>query len=445
MAVQIQFRRDTSANWASANPVLAAGEMGINTTTTQFKIGDGTTAWNSLSYASLSGTVADLDDITNVVITSATNGDLLKWNGSAWVNAAGYALLASPTFTGTPTLPTGTIATTQTAGNNTTAVATTAFVTGAVTDLIGGAPGALNTLNELAEAINDDASYAAGITTALGLKAPLASPTFTGTVTIPTGASITSPTLAGTAVTASGNLAVQPYTNILEIKGDNAAVVGQLQLNCHVNTHGQKIASQPHSEAASNTLKLPGGTTIGNADAVLVSDTGTQTLSNKTLASGTIAVTQTANNNSTAIATTAYVDTAGALKANLASPTFTGTPTLPTGTIATTQTANNNSTAIATTAYVDNQAAAAASALSVDGLSDTTITSAASGQFLKYNGSAWVNDAIDLTTDTVGNYMVGVSAGAGISVSHTPGEGSTATISAIPDDDQFVLAAAIFS
>jgi len=49
-------------------------------------------------------------------------------------------------------------------------------------NLIDGAPGALDTLNELAAAINDDVSYAATITTALGLKAPLASPTFTGTV-----------------------------------------------------------------------------------------------------------------------------------------------------------------------------------------------------------------------------------------------------------------------
>lgn len=49
-------------------------------------------------------------------------------------------------------------------------------------NLVDGAPAALDTLNELAAAINDDASYAAGITTALGLKAPLASPTFTGTV-----------------------------------------------------------------------------------------------------------------------------------------------------------------------------------------------------------------------------------------------------------------------
>ncbi|MEJ7694301.1 hypothetical protein, partial [Daejeonella sp.] len=50
-----------------------------------------------------------------------------------------------------------------------------------------------------------------------------------------------------------------------------------------------------------------------------------------------------------------------ALKANLASPTFTGTPTLPTGTIAVTQAANNNTTAVATTAYADAQASAAVS------------------------------------------------------------------------------------
>ena len=49
-------------------------------------------------------------------------------------------------------------------------------------NLVDGAPAALDTLNELAAAINDDASYAATITTALGNKAPIASPTFTGTV-----------------------------------------------------------------------------------------------------------------------------------------------------------------------------------------------------------------------------------------------------------------------
>ena len=45
-----------------------------------------------------------------------------------------------------------------------------------------------------------------------------------------------------------------------------------------------------------------------------------------------------------------------------------------------------------------------------------------------YNGTNWVDQPITLGTDTTGNYMAGVSAGTGIAVTHTPGEGSTATI-----------------
>lgn len=51
MALQIQLRRDTSTNWTSSNPTLAQGEIGIETNTNKFKIGNGSTAWNSLSYA----------------------------------------------------------------------------------------------------------------------------------------------------------------------------------------------------------------------------------------------------------------------------------------------------------------------------------------------------------------------------------------------------------
>lgn len=53
--IQLQFRRGTTAEWASANPTLAAGELGLETTTSQFKIGNGTTAWNSLSYGGIQG------------------------------------------------------------------------------------------------------------------------------------------------------------------------------------------------------------------------------------------------------------------------------------------------------------------------------------------------------------------------------------------------------
>ena len=98
-----------------------------------------------------------------------------------------------------------------------------------------------------------------------------------------------------TLTNATGNLLVDSATNILEIRGDGASIVGQLQLNCHVNTHGQIVASQPHSESATNTLTLPGGSTIGNSDATLLSDTGTQTISNKT-----IGVTQLTGNTRTA-------------------------------------------------------------------------------------------------------------------------------------------------
>jgi hypothetical protein len=54
--VRVQLRNDTSSNWTSANPVLAIGEMGIETNTAKYKIGDGTTAWNSLAYSSLPST-----------------------------------------------------------------------------------------------------------------------------------------------------------------------------------------------------------------------------------------------------------------------------------------------------------------------------------------------------------------------------------------------------
>ncbi len=50
MADIIQIRRDTSANWTSANPVMAQGELGIETNTNKVKAGDGSTAWSSLTY-----------------------------------------------------------------------------------------------------------------------------------------------------------------------------------------------------------------------------------------------------------------------------------------------------------------------------------------------------------------------------------------------------------
>tara|TARA_Y100001937_G_scaffold36370_2_gene52145 strand:+ start:2421 stop:2969 length:549 start_codon:yes stop_codon:yes gene_type:complete len=86
---------------------------------------------------------------------------------------------------------------------------------------------------------------------------------------------------------AGQNLKLDSSTAIVEVEGVTSSNLdGKIQLNCSQNSHGQKISSQPHSQAASNTLLLPGGTTIGDTDATLVSDTGIQTLSNKSFAGG---------------------------------------------------------------------------------------------------------------------------------------------------------------
>ena len=77
--------------------------------------------------------------------------------------------------------------TTQSAGNNTTRIATTAFVKAAIDATIDSAPGALDTLNELAAAIGDDANFSTTITNSIATKAPLSTPTFTNTVTINSG------------------------------------------------------------------------------------------------------------------------------------------------------------------------------------------------------------------------------------------------------------------
>ena len=81
-----------------------------------------------------------------------------------------------------------TIATTQSASDNSTNVATTAYVTTAVSNLVDGAPAALNTLNEIAAALNDDAALNTTLTNSIATKLPLAGGTMTGVLTINTNA-----------------------------------------------------------------------------------------------------------------------------------------------------------------------------------------------------------------------------------------------------------------
>lgn len=74
MAEKIQIRRDSSGAWALANPTLADGEMGWERDTRQFKIGDGVTRWNDLSYGGLRGPAGDSSTTPTTTAPSTMSG-----------------------------------------------------------------------------------------------------------------------------------------------------------------------------------------------------------------------------------------------------------------------------------------------------------------------------------------------------------------------------------
>lgn len=131
MAVRIQLRRDTAANWVSANPTLRAGEIGIETDTLKFKIGNGS-AWNSIAaYANVTpssltsslgdyilaadqgtaGGPAELDSNGDLIIPE---NSIILWNDADY-DYSTTLTATQPTANRTITLPnaTGTMALTS--------------------------------------------------------------------------------------------------------------------------------------------------------------------------------------------------------------------------------------------------------------------------------------------------------------------------------------------
>ena len=162
--------------------------------------------------------------------------------------ATGTVSLASPAFTGTPTAPTATAAT------NNTQIATTAYADAAVAALVDSAPATLNTLDELALALGDDANFATTTATAIGLKAPLASPTFTGTPTLPSG------TIA-TTQTASNNTTAVATTAYVDAADALKATIG----STNTFTTNQIISG-------TTTTDLLRITQLGTGNALIVED-----------------------------------------------------------------------------------------------------------------------------------------------------------------------------
>lgn len=164
MATRMQQRRATAAQWTSVNPTLAPGEIGFETDTSKFKIGNGVNTWTALDYfqtavdagnAFIEDTekgaangVATLDGTLNVPANQLGNVDFTGYATESYADQAeADAITSSNNYTDT-----------------------------AMSNLVDSAPGALDTLNELAAALGDDANFATTVTNIISTKAPLAQP-----------------------------------------------------------------------------------------------------------------------------------------------------------------------------------------------------------------------------------------------------------------------------
>ena len=288
--VRIQVRRGVAADWTSVNPILAAGEMGYETDTNKFKFGNGTGAWSTLAYGASdtpgvteiaqdainsalavgTGLTKTYNDGANT-ITVAINDAV--WATKAYVDSSNSGLVSTADLTYIPfedrgaangvasldsniTIPAAQISDSSvrnkisvsgnginynsTTGdisidfsNSPTAVANQGYVATQLSNIVNSAPGALDTLKELSDALGSDANFSTTITNSLATKATIASPTFTGTVTIPAGAIIADYDLISDRTTAvSGAIttaATDATTKVaaeaaLRVSGDAASV-----------------------------------------------------------------------------------------------------------------------------------------------------------------------------------------------------------------------------
>ena len=251
MADMIQIRRDTAANWTSANPTLAQGELGLETNTSKLKAGNGSTVWNSLGY---------LIDAGGYITETSTNTLTNKT-----INYANNTLTGVVGVTATQTLTNKTL-TAPVLGGNITFGSVVLTANGTEINYLDGV-----TSNIQAQ-IN--ASGAGDVT-------------LTGTQTL-TNKTLTSPVLGGITTTASGSMEFTPADYTMVIRGGGSSE-GTIKLNCAANSHGQSITAQPHAEGITNEMLLPKG-----SSSTLVSEVGLATLTGKTMVDTVYALSGTA-------------------------------------------------------------------------------------------------------------------------------------------------------
>jgi hypothetical protein len=184
LTVQVSNVSDLTASASELNTLdgitASTAELnlldGVTATTEELNILDGVTA-TAAELNLLDGvtaTTAELNLLDGVTATTAELNYVDGVTSGIQGQLDDKAPLASPSLTGTPLAPTAT------PGTNNTQIATTAYADAAVAAIVDGAPALLNTLNELAAAINDDENFASTLTTLAGEKVAKAGDTMTG-------------------------------------------------------------------------------------------------------------------------------------------------------------------------------------------------------------------------------------------------------------------------
>jgi hypothetical protein len=354
MAARMQQRRGTAAQWTSANPILGSGEIGFETDTSKFKIGNGASTWSNLTYfANLSQILDGAPDLLNTLneIAAAigddpnfitTIGDSVDLKADiTYVDdeisdlntaAQGYADTAESNSTAYTDLLIGDATVDGTGGNT-----VTNRIASAVSALVDSSPSTLNTLNELAAALNDDPSFATTISTSIGTKVSKAGDTMTGDLYLPH-----SPTAALQAATKQ-YVDDQVSQAVSDLEGADGEILGDIStINTSLDNKQDKVTDVSDTEIGYlNGVTSSIQTQLGNKqDKVAnVSDTeiayldgvtsSIQTqLGNKQDKVTDVSDTEIGYLNGVTSAIQTQIDT----KAPINSPTFTGSVVLPTTT-----------------------------------------------------------------------------------------------------------------
>lgn len=414
MSVKIQVKRALSSSWSSVNPILSVGEFGLETDTNKLKLGTGA-AWNSTEY--LSETI-DISGLSDVVITDVQNGDFLRYSNSAsaWVNdpvnlstdtvgdyvqnltaGTGVTLSNNSGEGATPTVAIGQDVATS-------ASVQFAKVTAPVTgNLTGNADTATSLQTARTISLGGDLSGSAS---------------FNGTSNITISASVVN---SGVSLNEISDVVITSPEEFQSLVYDGTNFVNQ---------YAPVVTYVRNAEATTLTT----GTVVylfgGNGDHATVkrADNDSDVTSSKTV--GLVAASIASSENGPVV-TRGYVDgidlsvgyNAGDVLWLGEDGAFTKTkPSAPEHLVYIGVVVRATENGIV---YVATQ-----NGYELDELHDVKINGVTDGQFLRYNSAStvWVNDTINLGTDTAGSYVESLVAGTGVSLLNNSGEGATPTI-----------------